>query len=35
MLRDPDRAKADRAMSAMMKMSKIDFATIERAFAGK
>jgi predicted 3-demethylubiquinone-9 3-methyltransferase (glyoxalase superfamily) len=35
MLRDPDRAKADRAMSTMMKMSKIDFATIERAFAGK
>ncbi len=35
MLRDPDRAKADRAMSAMMKMSKIDLATIERAYAGQ
>ncbi len=35
MLRDPDRAKADRAMSAMMKMKKIDLATIERAYAGK
>ena len=35
MLSDPDRAKADRAMSAMMKMKKIDMATIERAYAGK
>ena len=35
MLSDPDRAKADRAMSAMMKMKKIDLATIERAYAGK
>ncbi len=35
MLRDPDRAKADRAMSAMLKMSKIDLATIERAYAGQ
>jgi predicted 3-demethylubiquinone-9 3-methyltransferase (glyoxalase superfamily) len=35
MLRDPDRTKADRAMSAMMKMAKIDLATIERAYAGK
>jgi predicted 3-demethylubiquinone-9 3-methyltransferase (glyoxalase superfamily) len=34
MLRDPDREKADRAMSAMLKMSKIDLATIERAYAG-
>ena len=35
MIADSDRAKADRAMSAMMKMAKIDLATIERAFAGK
>lgn len=35
MLRDPDREKADRAMTAMMKMSKIDLATIERAYAGQ
>lgn len=35
MLRDPDREKADRAMSAMLKMSKIDLATIERAYAGQ
>jgi predicted 3-demethylubiquinone-9 3-methyltransferase (glyoxalase superfamily) len=34
MLRDPDREKADRAMSAMMKMHKIDLATIKRAYAG-
>jgi predicted 3-demethylubiquinone-9 3-methyltransferase (glyoxalase superfamily) len=34
MLRDPDQEKADRAMSAMLKMSKIDLATIERAHAG-
>ena len=35
MLRDSDREKADRAMSAMVKMSKIDLATIERAYEGK
>ena len=35
MLRDPDREKADRAMTAMMKMHKIDLATIERAYAGQ
>ena len=35
MLRDPDRAKADRAMSAMLTMKKIDVATIDRAYAGK
>ncbi len=34
MLRDPDRAKADRAMAAMMTMNKIDLAAIERAYAG-
>lgn len=35
MLRDPDRAKADRAMAAMMAMNKIDLAEIERAYAGQ
>ncbi len=35
MLRDPDRAKADRAMSAMLTMKKIDVAAIDRAFAGQ
>jgi predicted 3-demethylubiquinone-9 3-methyltransferase (glyoxalase superfamily) len=34
MLRDPDREKADRAMCAMMKMHKLDLATLERAYAG-
>jgi len=32
---DPDRAAAKRAMDAMMKMKKIDIATIERARAGE
>jgi predicted 3-demethylubiquinone-9 3-methyltransferase (glyoxalase superfamily) len=31
----PDREAAKRAMDAMMTMSKIDIATIERAFAGE
>jgi predicted 3-demethylubiquinone-9 3-methyltransferase (glyoxalase superfamily) len=31
LLTDPDREKADRAFSAMMKMKKIDIAEIERA----
>jgi predicted 3-demethylubiquinone-9 3-methyltransferase (glyoxalase superfamily) len=35
MLKDSDRAAADRAMQAMLKMRKIDVATLERAFAGK
>jgi predicted 3-demethylubiquinone-9 3-methyltransferase (glyoxalase superfamily) len=33
-LGDPDRAKAARAMQAMMKMQKIVIADIEKAFAG-
>ena len=33
-LGDPDRAKADRAMQAMMKMQKIVIADLEKAFAG-
>jgi predicted 3-demethylubiquinone-9 3-methyltransferase (glyoxalase superfamily) len=33
-LSDPDRAKADRAMQAMMKMQKIVIADLDKAFAG-
>lgn len=33
LIRDPDKAKANRAMQAMMKMTKIDIAEIERAAA--
>jgi predicted 3-demethylubiquinone-9 3-methyltransferase (glyoxalase superfamily) len=35
LLNDPDKAKAGRAMEAMMKMKKIDLAAIERAAAGE
>jgi predicted 3-demethylubiquinone-9 3-methyltransferase (glyoxalase superfamily) len=34
MLRDPDRAKADRVMQALMKMTKLDLATLKKAYAG-
>jgi len=34
MLNDPDAAKASRAMQAMLKMSRIEIAAIERAFNG-
>jgi predicted 3-demethylubiquinone-9 3-methyltransferase (glyoxalase superfamily) len=34
MLVDPDTTKAQRAMAAMMKMKKLDIATLERAYAG-
>lgn len=34
MLMDPDKAKAGRAMGAMMEMTKIDIAELKRAFAG-
>jgi two-component system sensor histidine kinase QseC len=34
LLADPDRAKADRVMAAMMKMVKIDLAAIEEAARG-
>jgi predicted 3-demethylubiquinone-9 3-methyltransferase (glyoxalase superfamily) len=35
LLQDKDPAKAARVMQAMLKMSKIDLATIEKAYAGK
>lgn len=35
LLGDPDRAKAGRAMNAMLQMKKIDIAGLERAFAGE
>jgi predicted 3-demethylubiquinone-9 3-methyltransferase (glyoxalase superfamily) len=34
MLADPDRAKSDRVMSAVLSMKKIDIAQAERAYAG-
>jgi predicted 3-demethylubiquinone-9 3-methyltransferase (glyoxalase superfamily) len=33
LLRDPDRAKADRVMQAMLKMNRIDIGELERAAA--
>ena len=35
LLNNDDRAAADRAMQAMLKMNKIDIATLERAFRGR
>jgi len=35
LIRDPDRAKAERAMQAMLKMHKIDIAELKRAHAGE
>jgi predicted 3-demethylubiquinone-9 3-methyltransferase (glyoxalase superfamily) len=35
MIADPDPAKANRAMAAMLKMIKIDLATVQRAYDGK
>lgn len=35
MLKDSDTVKAERAMNAMLKMSKMDLATLERAYAGQ
>ncbi|MDI2590710.1 VOC family protein [Pseudomonas sp. N3-W] len=35
MLKDPDPAKSQRAMQAMLQMKKIDIATLQRAFAGQ
>jgi predicted 3-demethylubiquinone-9 3-methyltransferase (glyoxalase superfamily) len=34
-LKDPDGAKADRVMAAMMKMVKLDLAAIQKAYDGK
>ncbi len=34
MITDPDTAKAKRAMDAMMKMVKLDIATLQKAYAG-
>lgn len=33
-LTDPDRTKADRAMQAMLKMTKLDIATLQKAYNG-
>jgi predicted 3-demethylubiquinone-9 3-methyltransferase (glyoxalase superfamily) len=35
MLADPDKEKAKRAMAAMLKMKKLDIATLQRAYEGK
>ncbi len=35
LMADEDRAKANRVMEAMLKMSKIDVPTLERAYAGE
>jgi predicted 3-demethylubiquinone-9 3-methyltransferase (glyoxalase superfamily) len=35
MLNDPDKAKAERVMNAMMGMVKLDIAALERARDGK
>ena len=34
-IKDPDQAKADRVMAAMMTMKKIDIAALDRAYEGK
>jgi predicted 3-demethylubiquinone-9 3-methyltransferase (glyoxalase superfamily) len=34
LLGNPDKAKAERVMNAMMKMTKIDVAELEKAAAG-
>lgn len=35
MLDDPDKARTERVMEALLQMSKIDIATLERAYAGE
>ena len=34
MMKDPDRARAKRAAEAMLKMTKLDIAGLERAYNG-
>jgi predicted 3-demethylubiquinone-9 3-methyltransferase (glyoxalase superfamily) len=34
MIGDPDQARADRAMAALLKMKKLDIAALKRAYAG-
>ena len=34
MLKDPDRAKANRVMASLLKMQKLDIAALERAYQG-
>ena len=35
MLTDPDTAKAERVMNAMLKMKKLDIAALRRAYDGR
>jgi predicted 3-demethylubiquinone-9 3-methyltransferase (glyoxalase superfamily) len=35
MFADPDRAKADRVMQAMLRIKKLDVAALKRAYAGE
>jgi predicted 3-demethylubiquinone-9 3-methyltransferase (glyoxalase superfamily) len=34
LIKDPDSAKSQRAMAAMLKMKKLDIAELKRAYAG-
>lgn len=35
MMKDPDTAKSQRAMEAMLQMKKLDIAALQRAFDGE
>jgi predicted 3-demethylubiquinone-9 3-methyltransferase (glyoxalase superfamily) len=35
MLRDPDQAKANRTMQALLKMTKLDIDALQRAYDGR